>query len=179
MLLSGAAIENLTNPARAKIILELYARGQLTAKELLEKFPGISQPTMYRHVKAMLGDGTLKIAGEKQIRGTVEKTYTVAADLENDAQKIVTENDGKGYFTLFSQYILGVMTEFKDYSERDDIDILKDGSGFTVAPVYATTEELQGAIMKVGEVLRELYRNKQTAERKLHNICIITTPPKI
>jgi DNA-binding transcriptional ArsR family regulator len=178
MTLSGAAIENLTNPARAKIILELCAREQLTARELLDKFPDISQPTMYRHLKAMLVDGTLKIAGEKQVRGTVEKSYMVAANLEDDAKRIMTENDGKGYFTLFSQYVLGVMAEFKDYSERDNIDILKDGSGFTVAPVYATTEELQCAIMKVGEILQGLYHNEQTAERKLHNICVITTPPK-
>jgi uncharacterized membrane protein len=73
---------------------------------------------------------------------------------------------------------MGVMAEFRDYSERENIDILNDGSGFTIAPVYATMAELQEALLKVGEILQGLYHNEQTEERKLHNICLITTPPK-
>jgi DNA-binding transcriptional ArsR family regulator len=171
-------IENLANPTRARILIEIKTRGQLATRELLDKFPDIAQATMYRHLKAMLADGTLSVAEEKPIRGTVERYYAVSVDLEQDAQRIVTENDGAGYLSLFNQYILGVMAEFKDYSQREDIDILKDGSGFTVAPVYATTQELQTALIKIGEVIQELYRQEQTAERKLHNICLITTPPK-
>jgi DNA-binding PadR family transcriptional regulator len=176
--MGNALIENLSNPTLAKIILEIHERGQLTAKELLEKFPRVSQPTMYRYLKAMLADGTLKVTSEKQVRGTVEKSYSVAADFEKSIKRIVTENDGAGYLSLFASYLIGVMAEFRDYSERENIDILNDGSGFTIAPVYATTAELQEALLKVGEILQGLYRNKQTKERKLHNICLITTPPK-
>jgi len=171
-------LANLSNPARAKIILELAAHEQLTTKELLAKFPDISQPTMYRHLKAMVDDGTLKVVGETQIRGTVEKSYAVTTDLQTNAERIVTENDGAGYLQLFTQYIMGIMAEFKQYAEREQIDIQNDGSGFTVAPVYATTEELRESLTKVGEIIMALYQNPQTPERKLHNICIITTPPK-
>ena len=177
--MGNAIIENLSNPTLAKIILKIHECGQLTAKELLEKFPDISQPTLYRHLKAMLTDGTLKIVGETQVRGTVEKSYAVATNLEEDAKRIVTGNDGAGYMGLFNRYVLGIMAEFKDYCERDNIDILNDGSGFTVAPVYATLEELQTALMKVADIIQALFRNEQTAERKLHNICLITTPPKV
>ena len=171
-------MENLSNPIRAKLLLELIAQEQLTTKELLEKFPDISQPTMYRHLKAMVTDGTLKVVGETQIRGTVEKSFAVSTDLQTNIERIVTENDGEGYLQLFTQYIISIMAEFKQYAEREKIDIQKDGSGFTIAPVYATLEELQEALIKVGEILMSLYQNKQTPERKLHNICIITTPPK-
>jgi hypothetical protein len=126
----------------------------------------------------MLTDGTLEVADERRVRGTVEKSYAVAVDLGADARRVVMENDGKGYLQLFMSYSMGIMSEFKAYSEREGIDILKDGSGFTVAPVYATTAELHSALEKVGETLRSLYKNEQTAERRLHNICIITTPPQ-
>jgi DNA-binding PadR family transcriptional regulator len=172
-------IANLLNPTLAKLILEIQKQGQLTAGELLNKFPDVSQPTMYRYLKALIEDGTLKIVSEKRVRGTVEKTYAIAADFQEDAERIVAENDGEGYLGLFTSYIMSVMSEFRAYCSLENIDIMRDGSGFTTAPVYATTEELQAALLKIGETIQELLKNEKTDARKPHSICIITTPPKI
>jgi len=150
----------------------------MTAKKLLEKFPDIAQPTLYRHLKAMLDDGILKVTGEKHIRGAVEKSYSVNMDMGLDIARIVEENDGKGYFQLFTQYITGVMGEFKAYTETKDIDILNDGSAFTAAPIFATQEEIIEAMTKIGEIIMPLVTNEQTPERRLHNFHIILTPPK-
>ena len=167
--MSSNVIENLSDPARAKIIMELIAHEKRTAKELMEAFPNLSQTAMSQHLSAMVADGTLVIAGN---------AYSVTAGLNADAERIVTENDGAGYLQMFSQFIAGIRAEFEDYTAREKINILGDGSGFTAMPVYATTEELQETLVKVSEVLMPLLHNKQSPERNLHNICLITTPPK-
>ena len=174
--MSSKIVENIFSPGPGKIIIELMSHGQLTTKELLEKVPEISQPTMYRHLKSMVADGTIKVVAEKQIRGTVEKSYGLAVDLEADIQQILDENDGEGYFRLFSQYIMSMVNEFKKYTESEGIDLKNDGSGFTVAPVYATREEWMTTMTKIGEVMKDLIENENSPERNLYNFCLINIP---
>lgn len=171
-------VEHLTKPIRTRIFFEIYSEGEMTTKQLLEKFADVPQPTLYRHVKALLDAEIIKVVGEKRIRGAVEKTYSVNVDFGSDIERIVLENDGAGYFQLFSQFMLGVMGEFKVYSEVKDIDIVQDASAFTTAPIYATTEEIHEALEKIGAVIMPLVQNEPTPERKLRSLCLILTPPR-
>ncbi|MFP3154666.1 hypothetical protein LQZ18_09620 [Lachnospiraceae bacterium ZAX-1] len=167
-----------TNPAKCKLMIEISSKKQVTAKQLAKKFTDIPQTSLYRYLKSMADDGVLKIVKENQIRGTVEKVYACALDFSIEVGKMIKENNGQVYMLLFSQYMMGFMQEFREYTSRADIDIVKDCSGFSLAPVYATREELESALRKFGEILAPLMQNEKTPERSLHNIGIITTPPK-
>jgi len=176
--MTNKLIDNITNPTRIRLLLEIHASEQTTAKKLLEKFPDISQPTLYRHLKAMLDAGMIKVAGEKQVRGIIEKSYTVSMDMVADIERIIETNDGAGYFQLFTQYIMKIMTEFKSYCGSENIDIASDCSGFSTAPIYATKEELVEALQKISEIIVPLVTNEPSPERKLFNFCTIIIPPK-
>lgn len=167
----------LADPIKCKLLLDVYGKGQATAKQLAQTNSGITHATLYRHLRKMVAEGLLQIVGENKIRGTLEKIYALNPDLSLDAQKMVEENDGQVYLILFSQFIQGLTEEFRKYAYRRDIDILRDGSGFTIAPVYATTEELTAAMIEIGKILQPLISNEKTPERDLHSIAIITTPP--
>jgi len=171
-------IEHITNPTRAKIFFEIFAKGQATAKHLTEKFPDISQPTIYRHIKALLSANMIKIVGEKPIRGVVEKSYSVNDEAGADISQTIDNNDGKGYLNLFIQFISGVTAEFAAYSEEEVIDIIEDVSAFTTAPFYATKDEIYEALTKIGEIVQPLLANEAAGGRRLRNFCTIITPPK-
>jgi len=174
---SGTTIEALTNPRQAKILIEIYANKQMTAKQLSERFPEIPVATLYRNLKKMCATGVLQIVETRPRRGTVEKVYATTAGFELDTQAMLAANDGQAYAALFTQFALGIMNEFRTYASRPNIDIVHDGSGFTVNPVYATFEELTDALMRIREILTPLVNNPDSEGRKLHNICLITTPP--
>ena len=176
--MNNKIIEHFANPTRSKIFLEIYTGEQITAKKLLEKLPDISQPTLYRHIKSMLDDGIIEVSDEKRIRGVVEKSYSAKFDWAADLERIVTENDGPGYMQVFLQYITGVVGEYRAYCESGNVDIANDGAGFMIAPICATDEELQDAMIKIGEIIQPLLTATQTDGRKLRNLCTITTPPK-
>ena len=177
--MSNKVIENLTNPTRVRIFFEIHGKERLTTKNLLDTFPEIAQPTMYRHLKAMLDDGMLKVVDERKVRGAVEKTYAINLDFGADIERIITENDGEGYLQLFTQYIMGIVAEFTEYSKSENINIVEDLSGFSVAPMYVTNEELVEALTKISEIIMPLLQNKPTEGRKLRNFYTITTlPPK-
>lgn len=91
---------------------------------------------------------------------------------------MVEENNGQAYMMMFTQFVMGLTEEFREYTRRSDINILQDGSGFTVAPIYATLEELSAALMGIGKIINPLVENEKTPERDLHSVAIITTPPK-
>jgi len=174
---SGTTIEALTNPRQAKILMEIYANKQMTAKQLSERFPDIPVATLYRNLKKMCDSAVLQVVETRPRRGTVEKVYAATASFELDTEAMIVTNNGQAYAGLFTQYALGIMNEFRAYASREDIDILRDGSGFTVNPVYATLEELTEALTKIRKILTPLVNNPPDENRKLHNICIITTPP--
>jgi len=176
--MANKIVENLTNPTRARIFFEVHTKEQLTTKHLLDTFPDIAQPTMYRHLKAMLDDGILKVVEERKVRGAVEKTYAINLDFGADIERIVMENDGEGYLQLFTQYFMGIMAEFTEYSQAEGINIVEDLSAFATAPLYATNDEIVEALTKISEIIMPLTQNKPMAGRKLRNFCTILTPPK-
>lgn len=163
------------NPVKMKIFYEVSLLKQATAKELASKTPDIPQATLYRHLKKMTEDGVLIVAKERPIRNITEKIYEIAPDLDKDVQKIVSENDGLGYFLLFQQYMFGLQAEF---GQRENINITEDGSGFHVAPFYATSKEVQELARKIVDVIKPYMENQPTMERQLRNIGMIYTPPK-
>lgn len=169
--------KHLANPVRGKILFEIYSEEKQTAKQLLEKFHDIPQPTLYRYLRMMLSDGTLKIVEEKQVRGTVEKTYSIAVDLVGDIKRILETNDKDGLMQLFTVYMTGITKEFKEYLKQEQVDFSNDGMLFQIAPVYATTEELHEALKAYSGAIEKLMKNKPDSKRKLRNICTIITPP--
>lgn len=168
----------LTHPIKCKLLLELYSAGKATAKQLAEIFTDIPQATLYRYLKRMTNDGILKVVEENQIRGTVEKIYAVAIDLGSSEQEIITTNSGDAYMQMFMQYALGFIKRFHEYCKRPDIDIHKDQSGFSLAPIYATDEELASAMDEYAKIIQPLYKNKPAPDRKSRTLGLIISPPE-
>ena len=150
----------------------------MTAKQLAKKHPDIAQTTLYRYLKRMINDEIIKVAEENVIRGTVEKTYTLAIDFSASVENIVKSNSGDAYMTLFMQYISGFVKVFREYCQREDINIREDISTFAAAPFYATNDELETAMLKIGDVVTGLTKNEPSEGRKLRNMGVMVTPPQ-
>lgn len=167
-----------THPVKCKLLLEIQIAGKTTAKQLTEKYSDIPPATLYRYLKRMTSDGILKIVEENQIRGTVEKTYSLAFDFGEGTQNMLEANSGDAYMQLFMQYISGFVRQFQEYCARSDINIKEDISSFTAAPIYATDEELISALEQYGKITQTLYNNAPAPERKLRTVGFILTPPE-
>ena len=170
-------MDYLTNPVKNKLLIEFFINDVVTVKMLAEKNKNIPQATLYRYVKKMLNDGIIKVVEERQVRNVTEKVYASNIDFFAGVDKMLEENSGETYLRLFQQFTIGLLNEFKAYSERRDIDIKKDGSGFKVSPFYATFEELQELSGKVWEVIEPYAANEPNPERDSRSVAVIFTPP--
>ena len=167
-----------THPIKCKLLLELHSAGKATAKQLAEIYDDIPQATLYRYLKRMTNDGILKVVEENQVRGTIEKTYALALDLDTDGQELLGENAGEAYLQMFMQYAFGFIKRFQEYCKNSDIDIPGDRSGFSLAPIYATDEELDAAMSEYAKIIQPLYQNRPTPDRKSRTIGLILSPPE-
>ena len=116
----------ITNPVKCKLLLEIHSQGKATARHLSDIYNDIPQATLYRHLKKMLSDGILQVIEETQVRGTVEKTYALASDINSNMKKMMEENSGELYMQYFMQYIIGFAKQFQQYCQSPDINIQKD-----------------------------------------------------
>ncbi len=168
----------LTHPVKCKLIMEIHSADRITAKQLAEKYEDIAQATLYRYLKQMTDDNVLKVVEENQIRGTIEKTYALAANLGEGIQGILDTNSGDAYMQMFIQYILGFTKQFHEYCKEPDINIVEDKSGFSLVPIYATDVELASALEQYARIFEPLRNNPPTPDRKPRSIGLIITPPE-
>ncbi len=170
-------MEALRNPIQSKLLLNIQASGQSTAKQLLEANKDIPQATIYRHLNKLTNDGIIKVVQENRIRGVIEKVYALAVELSQNNS--LEHLSGDAYMNLFTEYMMGIMQEFRAYTAQENIDIAGDGSGFSLIPIYATKAELAEVGAKITELLLPLSKNPPTPERRYRNIGLIVTPPQI
>ena len=125
----------------------------------------------------MLSDGLLKVIEETQVRGTVEKTYALAFDLNSDFETILAENSGTLYMQLFMQYFWGFTKQFQEYCQSPNINIKEDMSGFSLSHIYLSDEELDTLMNNISSIISTVKNNKPNDKRKMITIGIILSPP--
>lgn len=167
----------ITNPVKCKLLLEIQAQGKVTAKRLSEIYNDIPQATLYRHLKKMLNDGILQVVEETQVRGTVEKTYAVAPNINKNIEAALEENSGELYMQYFIQYIMGFAKQFQQYCQTPNINIKEDMTGFSLSPLYLSDDELTNLVTSVLQLIGTVKNNEPRPDRKLRTIGLIISPP--
>ena len=166
----------ITNPVKCKLLLEIYSKGKTTAKHLADIYNDIPQATLYRHIKKMLSDGILQVVEETQVRGTVEKTYALAYDINSNMENMVEENSGELYMQYFMRYIFGFVKQFQEYCHSPNINIKKDMTGFSLSPLYLSDDELTSLVTSISQIIDTVKNNEPNSERKLRTIGVIVSP---
>lgn len=172
-------IEVAKHPVKCKLLLEILSCEQTTAKHLSETFSDIPPATLYRYLKKMTADGILKIVSQTQVRGAIERTYSLAIDLKREMGDMLDNNSGEAYMQAFFQYMVGFVEQFQEYCKREDIDIKKDKSGFSLAPLYLSDKELDDFMKSYSQIVEKYRNNTPQKDKKLRSIGIIIAPPNM
>ena len=125
-------------------------------------------PVSYTHL--------LQVVEETQVRGTVEKTYSLADSINSDMETMVEENSGKLYMQYFMQYFIGFAKQFQKYCQSPNINIKKDMTGFSLSPLYLSDDELTALVTNISQIIGAVKNNEPTPKRKLRTIGIIVSP---
>ena len=109
----------------------------------------------------MLNDGILQVVEETQVRGTVEKTYALALNINKNIEAALEENSGELYMQYFIQYIMGFAKQFQQYCQTPNINIKEDMTGFSLSPLYLSDDELTDLVTSVSQLIGTVKSNDE------------------
>ena len=158
----------LLHPIRLQIITAISTQ-EMTARELGEAIPDVPQTTLYRHINALVDGGVLKVVGETQIRGTVERTYAVAAlpSLKPEDLQGMTKQDYQQAFLVYLSTLMSAAQRYLDSkSEQDKFNPLADGLDLSLGTLYLSDAEFQTMNKRILEIIMSASGNQPTSKRK-------------
>lgn len=106
-----------------------------------------------------------------------ERTYGISDDLRNYELDVVSTNDVKEYCRLFTEFTVGLLREFDEYSSKEGADIVADGSDFVALSVFATDEQLKEMKREVHKTVLPLTR-RTSEDQRLRTMALVLTPPR-
>jgi len=127
-------------------LLQAFTMGAKTTKQVASEL-GESITRLYRHVDALHAAGLLEITGEKQKRGTVERTFqAVARRFEADPALFADEAGGQG---------LAVVRDMLRACESEILDAIAGAASAESEPIVMRLR-CRGTPQRIAELGRAL-----------------------
>lgn len=164
-------IDAVLHPIRFRIVALLAGR-TLTPQQIAAQLKDVAQTTLYRHINILVEEGILRVASETQVRGTVERTYTLvegAARFSREEAAAVSKDDHITYFTLF---MMSVLQDFNEYIESDQPrEIL-----YSKTPLHLTDEEFMALVGQMQTLLAPYTQPDDNLNRRRYFFTGIVIP---
>ncbi|MBM7602170.1 DNA-binding transcriptional ArsR family regulator [Metabacillus crassostreae] len=165
----------ILHPVRMKIVQTLSGKKEYNVQQIASKLTDVPQATLYRHLNKLLEAGVLKVVRENQIRGTIEKFYSLnesAVSLTDDFRKL-SRDEHLNLFLTFMTHLLG---QYENYLQQDEVDLLKDGVGYREAIVYLSDKEFHEFTEQLSELMKKVIENEPSSDRTARHIANVFIP---
>ncbi|WP_179295487.1 helix-turn-helix domain-containing protein [Bacillus sp. FJAT-45350] len=167
----------LLHPVRMSIIQALVKRN-LTVQELMEWLPDIPQATLYRHLNTLKDNDIIIIVDEKKVRGAYERTYSLHPKKTHLSAEELNSVDKEDHLQFFITYMTNLISSTEAYLESEEIQMEKDGFGYTQVDLYLNDEELLAFQQEVGTVLQKYIKNEPATNRRKRTLATVLIPEK-
>ena len=104
---------------------------------------------------------------ERLLPGSVVKRYS---------QKEIENFTKEEHLDLFTHFISGVVNDYGNYLNKDNIDLYRDGVGYSQAILYLSDEEFLEMSTQLRDLFMKYQINEPTSERKKRKFTTIIMP---
>jgi DNA-binding transcriptional ArsR family regulator len=166
----------LLHPLRLRIVQTFLGERQLTTGQLLAEIDGIPPATLYRQVATLARAGVLTVVGERQVRGTVERTYALSvqdAQLTDEDLRDMTPEDHRHAFMAF---LAGLLADVDRYIDAGDVDLVADGAGYRTIGLWLTRDELTEMVTEIGAAVQARAANAPAPGRTRRMLSTVLIP---
>ena len=172
-------IDLILHPVRFRI-LESLAGETLTTQEIAERLADVPKSSIYRHLRRLLEGGMVAVAGERPVRGVVEKTYRLDRPLFLGADEMsgVTAEDHVRYFRAYAMTLIQGYATYVRAASEATLDMAGDRAGYTEVFLHATDDEFDRFGVALNESLRLLLENPPGGGRRKRKLAVITHPER-
>jgi DNA-binding transcriptional ArsR family regulator len=165
----------LLHPVRLRIVQALVKR-PMTAGGLKEALGDVAQATLYRHIKALENGGMLDVVAERQVRGTVERTYRVVETAVALSAEEFADADSDDHFRYFATFLGTLLADYSAYLETDTIDLAADRVGYRQIPLWLADDEFDDFTTELRALIQKRFDNEPSPQRRRRLLTTIVMP---
>ena len=171
-----ASADLLLHPVRLRIVQAFLGDRALTTGALAAELADVPPATLYRQVARLVEAGVLQVAGERLVRGAVQRTYVLrasAALITPDEVATMSADDLRQAFTAF---VAGLLGDVDRYLARDEVDPVRDGASFRLAGLWLDDAEYLALLQELMRVLQPAAANPPRPGRKRRILATVLLP---
>lgn len=149
----GSSPDLLLHPVRLRIVQAFLGDRALTTADLQLELSDVATTSLYRHVGRLADAGVLEVVGERQGRGSMERTYRLvpgAASVNVEALESLTDDEHRRAFTVF---VAGLLGDFDRYLANGRPNFAQDRVGYRTTALHLTDAEMDGLIADLRAVV--------------------------
>lgn len=168
----------ILHPVRLRIITSI-SNDQVTAKEIADALPEVSQSTLYRHINTLVEGGMLQVVAEIPQRGTVERVYSLVAppSLTPEDLQGLSKAECQQMFTVVLTTMLKEALDYLDKQPDDEeINVLESGFDLTKVQVNLSADEIRAMNQEICGILMRAADNKPAEGRKRVSVSSVFIP---
>jgi DNA-binding transcriptional ArsR family regulator len=156
----------LLHPVRLQILQAFLGGRSLTTSQLQAELPDIPPASLYRHVARLAEAGVLAVAGERRVRGALERTYELRTSESTVKPADLAGLSRDEHRELFITFVAALLREYERYLERDEIDLIRDGVSYRLSGMWLTKREAKKLAQDLHNLLLAAASNTPKRGRK-------------
>lgn len=144
----------LLHPVRLRIMKAFLGDRALTTSQLAEELDDVPTGSLYRHVAQLANAGVLQVVAERNVRGIVERTYTLrhaAASIGAADAEAMTADDHE---RAFMAYVAGLVADAERYINSPSADFVRDSFNYRMAAMWLTDAEYREFVRDLVKVVQ-------------------------
>ncbi|HET9102754.1 MAG TPA: helix-turn-helix domain-containing protein [Solirubrobacteraceae bacterium] len=169
-------MELLLHPVRTRIIHALSGGRIRTTTELADRLWDVSRATVYRQVAVLVDGGILEVAGERRVRGAIERRYRLRGDRARVSRDTAETMSIQRHREAFASATAVLVAEFNAYLDQPNADPVADRAGYVQVPLWLTPRELAGVQQAIVEAIAANQENAPSSRRRPYLISPIVFP---
>jgi DNA-binding transcriptional ArsR family regulator len=169
-------LELLAHPVRLRIVHALRGARELTTAQLCDRVPDASKAMVYRHVELLAAGGVLEVAGERKVRGAVERRYRLRQERAVFDVNVIAALTPEDHRRVFATSMAVLIAEFGAYLDRANPDPVTDLVGYRQHAVWLSHDELEAMVNGLRELILPLVANKPAPDRAQYLVSPVFFP---
>jgi AcrR family transcriptional regulator len=162
----------ILHPIRLRIIQAFLGDRALTTSQVASELADVPPGSLYRHIGLLVSAGVLGIVGERRVRGTVERTYT----LRIGAAQVDAAMTPEEYRRAFMTFVAGLLRDFDRYLALGQPDLTRDDVGYRLGALWLSDTELTEFLRDLALVIQPRMGNAPSPERRRRMVAGVVLP---
>ncbi|MGV8858691.1 helix-turn-helix domain-containing protein [Rhodoglobus sp.] len=171
-----ASSEILLHPVRLRIVQAFLGDRALTTTQLAAELDDVPAGSLYRHIALLADAGILRVAAERRIRGSVERTYTLAQAEASIGPAELAAMTPEQHGQAFLAFAAGLIANFDRYLAAGTPDLVRDGVGYRVNAMWMTDAEFLEFTRDLAMVFQARLTNEPVKGRKRRIVASVILP---